>query len=464
MFGKIAKLFGANHEKIELDTEIALSGKGVLVALDRLPAIIHIADTTLHLYFEPCLDHDDTQESAGLILLDPKKYFSNISGFKKITPGEKLILGREEPDQVLFFDYSDRVAMRHLLIEFKEEEILFKDLATDTGSRLAPILEKGAAELLLTKRTHAIQGIRDMYGRALGILEPEDALEQLNHVNKILSQEAYRRPRKDGAPGALIELPDDKIPMILGDIHTNLDNLIKILSENDFFESMLSDKACLIIIGDAPHCELDGREGEMNSSLLIMDFLFLLKRLFPKNFFYLRGNHDSFSPQIRKAGINQGVLWKKKVLDTRGKVYLDAMETFYKNLPVVAIGKDFITCHAGPTKNPMALEALVNLEASDSAYYELLWTRVKSARQPAGYVASTVKNFRRGLGFKSEVALIVGHTPPTQDDTLWLHVGGIENHHVLFNSRLEGVPVFTRIGGEIKALIYRYERLASYLS
>lgn len=462
MFETLGKLFGANLECIHLEDEVTLVGKSVFVAYDGSAYKIIVADKELHLYPDPLISTPPS-EYPDLILVDPDEYSNTTYGFKRISLHKKLILGREDAEQVLFFNYSQKVAMRHLSIEFKKGGIVFKDFFTSTGSKISRIKDKTTHSLLLSKRLDSMQKICRMYGGPLKILATADALVLLDTVNKIMATEVYRRTNHAGKPGRLLEIPDDKCPIILGDIHTNLDNLICILTENNFLESLLKDKACLIIIGDAPHCEWDGLEGEMDSSLLIMDFIFKLKLLLPHNFFYLRGNHDSFSPHIRKAGINQGALWKKKVLDTRGETYFEAMQTFYQNLPMVATGKDFITCHAGPTKSPMSREEITNLQESDCGYTELLWTRVRSPRQPAGYVASTVRNFRKGLGFTEDVVLIVGHTPPTQDNTLWLDVGGIKNHHVLFDSRLEGVPVFTRIGDTVMALMYNYEKLISAL-
>lgn len=463
MFGKLKKLFGTNHEIIKLDREINLAGNSAYVENDGQPLMITVGGKILHLYPTPSLDKEaldrDANKATELLLVDPEQYFNGISGFKRIQLGNKLIIGRSDAEQVLFFSYSKRVAMRHLTVELNEGGILLKDLSSDSGSRVAPLKEDTSLCEPLTKRQSALQTIEEMYGSAYDYLEADEAYSLLVHVNTIIANEVYRCHNHEGKPGALVEIPDDKHPIILGDIHTNLDNLINILSENHFMDSLLNDKACLIILGDAAHCEFDGQEGEMDSSLLIMDFIFRLKVLLPNNFFYLRGNHDSFSPQIRKAGINQGALWKKKVVDTRGKKYLKAMQDFYTQLPMVAIGKDFITCHAGPTKNPISREELINLREGDTQYHELLWTRVKSARQPAGYVAATVKNFRRGLDYQEAVSFIVGHTPPTQDETLWIDVGGIKNHHVLFNSRLEGVPVFTRIGDSIIPLKYKYEKI-----
>ena len=462
MFATLGKLFGANLECVPLEDEVTLIGKSICVACDGSAYKVIVGDKTLHLYPEPFISTPHS-ECSDLILVDPVECENATYGFKRIVPNKKLILGREDPEQCIFFNYSNKVAMRHLSIECKKGSILFKDFATTTGSKISRIKGETTHSLLLQKRMNSIREICPLYGGPLEILDPADAIVLLDKVNKAIGTEMYRKANRAGKPGRLIEIPDDKCPIILGDIHTNLDNLICILTQNNFLESLFNDKACLIIVGDAPHCELDGREGEMDSSLLIMDFIFKLKLLLPNNFFYLRGNHDSFSPHIRKAGINQGALWKKKVLDTRGEDYFDAMNTFYKNLPLVAVGKDFITCHAGPTKSPMNREEINNLQESDCGYNELLWTRVKSPRQPAGYVTSTVRNFKKGLGFTEETPLIVGHTPPTQDSTLWLDVGGIKNHHVLFNSRLEGVPVFTRIGDTVMALMYRHEKLVSVL-
>jgi hypothetical protein len=41
---------------------------------------------------------------------------------------------------------------------------------------------------------------------------------------------------------------------------------------------------------------------------------------------------------------------------------------------------------------------------------------------------------RRRLGVDPDTPFVVGHTPLSPDDTLWLDAGGIENHHVLFGA------------------------------
>ncbi|MES9814554.1 MAG: metallophosphoesterase, partial [Candidatus Thiodiazotropha sp.] len=107
-----------------------------------------------------------------------------------------------------------------------------------------------------------------------------------------------------------------------------MDNLLTILSHNEFLEMMGDGKAAMVFLGDAVHSEMDGKLAEMESSLLIMDLIFRLKLWFPQQVFYVRGNHDSFSEEIGKDGVPQGLLWAKEVKRVRGEAYKKAMEYF----------------------------------------------------------------------------------------------------------------------------------------
>ncbi len=74
--------------------------------------------------------------------------------------------------------------------------------------------------------------------------------------------------------------------------------------------------ANLIILGDAVHSENIDEMDKFETSMLIMDLIFQLKLKFPENVFYIRGNHDSFDPEINKNGFLQGVLFKETLLET----------------------------------------------------------------------------------------------------------------------------------------------------
>ena len=75
------------------------------------------------------------------------------------------------------------------------------------------------------------------------------------------------------------------------------------------------------------------------------------------------GNHDSFSEEIGKRGVPQGLLWEKQLKKSRGKNYKKEMQRFYDNLAYLAYSKHFICCHAGPPTSAVNLHALVNIKS-----------------------------------------------------------------------------------------------------
>ena len=87
-----------------------------------------------------------------------------------------------------------------------------------------------------------------------------------------------------------------------------MDNLLTILSHGEFLEMMGDGKPRWYSLGDAVHSEMDGQLEDMESSLLMMDLIIKLKLWFPQQIFYVRGNHDSFSAEIGKEGVPQGLL------------------------------------------------------------------------------------------------------------------------------------------------------------
>jgi hypothetical protein len=126
-------------------------------------------------------------------------------------------------------------------------------------------------------------------------LPPEGALANLTKVSQILKKEPLRPRNSEGMPGGVVSFPRKMIPIIPGDLHAQVDNLLTILSHNEFLEMMGDGKAAMVFLGDAVHSEMSDELEEMKSSLLIMDLIFRLKLWFPQQVFYVRGNHDSFS-------------------------------------------------------------------------------------------------------------------------------------------------------------------------
>jgi hypothetical protein len=63
------------------------------------------------------------------------------------------------------------------------------------------------------------------------------------------------------------------------------------------------------------------------------------------------------------------------------------------------------------------------------------------------------------MDLKPETPVIVGHTPITNDDTLWERVGDIDNHHVLYGGDSRWVGVITQFGKKMYPFRYPTEKL-----
>ena len=260
------------------------------------------------------------------------------------------------------------------------------------------------------------------------------------------------------------ELPDNVTPILVGDLHARVDNLLTILSENAFLDSLEKGTAALIILGDAVHPEEPGRLEEMDSSLLMMDLIFRLKLRFPDQVHYLIGNHDSFLHEIMKQGVPQGLLWEKHVASSRGEAYKTELELFYQLSPLLVLAKEFIACHAGPARRKISRQILVDVHQFPDIVHDMTWNRIRTTAFPAGYTRSDVRQFRKGLEVGSDIPFIVGHHPCSMDETLWLNVGQINQHHVVVSSRSDHIGIFTRIDGKMVPQIYPAEPLTTWLN
>ncbi len=69
--------------------------------------------------------------------------------------------------------------------------------------------------------------MRNIYGGDIKPLSHSKALSTITEVNELLKDESFRPKDTRGLPGGLLELPDNMIPIIVGDLHGQVDNLIK---------------------------------------------------------------------------------------------------------------------------------------------------------------------------------------------------------------------------------------------
>ena len=361
-------------------------------------------------------------------------------------------------------NFPKDIAARHLSIYNDEGRLVFKNLDDGRGTCISPLIKSKDFNRINKWRFAKLKRIRDIIGGKINPLSETDSLQLIKNVNKLLETEAYRPYDRNGKPGGIVALPKDVIPFLVGDLHAKTDNLLVILSQNGFIEAMKRGKAILIILGDAVHPEDADQLEEMQSSMLIMDLIFKLKIRFPKQVFYLRGNHDSYSDELAKMGIPQGVVWENALIDARGKNYRDEMQRFYDLLPYIAYSDNFAACHAAPPTSSVSFKDLVNIKSNQYLANELINNRLRTPNKPAGYFKRDIKNFRKCLGLKSDTPVIVGHTPVSNDDTLWERVGDIDNHHVIYGGDNRWVGVITMIGRKMYPFRYPTEQLTPIIN
>lgn len=418
----------------------------------------------LCIYPDLKVDKRVQMRACDFILFDPERRSTGISHFLRLSPGETLAIDRNAANQKYVFGSPRDAFRRHFSAIHEGDALVFKDPISELGTYISKIDEGRDAFDLPGRRATALKRVSEIFGGPILPLPPAQALDVLRQVNQRLKDQPQCPKDSAGNPGGVLELPPHLIPILVGDLHAQTENLLKILSENAYLESLEDGKAALILLGDAVHSEQDGELEDMDSSLLIMDLIFKLKLQFPDQVFYIVGNHDSFSHDVMKQGVPQGLLWDKHVMTSRGEEYRMELELFYRQSPLVVVSQDLLACHAGPARSRVSLETLVNVRQHPGILHDITWGRIRTPRFPAGYTNGDVRRFRRSLGAKSDTPFVVGHHPYSKDGTLWLNAGHIDHHHIIISARSDRVAVLTRIDGILVPQVYPTESLRAWLN
>lgn len=362
----------------------------------------------------------------------------NIVGFARLCVGESVIIGRENSLYTQLFDLDTSVSGRHVQITNRNGDLVISPLTSDRKLSIIRIDDQDNRERIEAHRYEAFVGIQSIYGGPIDPLPPAPALALLRQINKVVSNDTFALKSKIDCAGGIIRLPDYLTPIIIGDLHGQVDNFLKILTENYLLECLYANTACLVILGDAVHSEISGEMEDMESSIVMMDLLFKLKLHFPDNIFYLRGNHDSFDPDLSKNGVSQGLIMQQFLLQKRGAEYISEMKKLYAILPYIAKNSSFYCCHAAPPMKKSTIEELVNIHERPDLIKAITTNRVKRPHALNGYNKKDVRRFRKTLEMPKGSPFIVGHTPMDPFGSYWTNVGNIKNHHIIYSGHQEG--------------------------
>jgi predicted phosphodiesterase len=279
---------------------------------------------------------------------------------------------------------------------------------------------------------------------------PLQGIELVERAISIVEADPFRPRASDGSPGGLVELPPSLRPIIIGDLHANLENLERIIDANGNRDDLEAGKAVCVIVGDVEHDDRTGHMKEMESSIVILEALFRLLDRYAGNVVYLRGNHDTFDERLRKSGIAQGLELKMTLLAARGQEYVNAVQRFFESLPVFVIGKGFVITHAGPPHGGLDRQELIDIRKYPDKYHQLMWTRVNEFHggnpSPKEYGEGDVRLALEMLNLPPDTHFIVGHNPLWGDGNttgFWKDVVGIKNHHIIYSGSGSQAPYLT---------------------
>jgi hypothetical protein len=427
-----------------------LAGSRATVARSVLPIEVIAGPRKLRVYDERIPPALAERWPQSVRIVDPDSYFSRISDFVRLSAGESKRFGPTDREAAEATEGS----FARLEIANDGDFIAVTDLESPTGTVVAPLEDPVEIDRLFRERDERIARLRNIIGGLPPEPDPAAATALLERAIAAIERNPWRPSDSRGRPGGLVELPPAVVPVIIGDLHANLDNLLVILSEGRFLDTLERGEAVFILLGDAVHPEEGADLREMDSSIAIMDTIIALIARFGERFIYVGGNHDSFSADVTKQGIAQGRLWKEKVEQLRGRPYLNLMKRFYEVLPHVVAGNGFVTCHAGPPMEVVTRERLIDINQYPRYVYQMTWNRIQSPRNPGGYTKRDVRSLQKALGKKKSEALIVSHNPREGEDTVVLELGGIKGHHLVYSAKEDRVSVFTRIDGRIVALTF----------
>lgn len=203
----------------------------------------------------------------------------------------------------------------------------------------------------------------------------------LKKVNKTLSREdPDQRPRDaSGQPGGVIYLLPDATTIIVPDIHARMELVLNVLLYEDRHGRSNLDKLStgelqVVCVGDGVHAEgraakrwalaleefkadfatHENMDDEMRESFGVMEMVMETKSSFPSTFHFLKGNHENIRNETGSGNFAygkyayEGAMVYHYVQKFYSKAFIEQYVVFEKNLPLLAIGNNFLISHAEP--------------------------------------------------------------------------------------------------------------------
>lgn len=283
-----------------------------------------------------------------------------------------------------------------------------------------------------------------------------DIKVKIRRAIRIINENSRRPRANDGSPGGLIDISGLKhFPIIVGDLHGSLRNILAIVKHEENERALKRGEAVLIIIGDAVHNDQSGHLKEMESSLLILEFIIKLICKYRESVLFIRGNHETYDERLYKGSVAQGLEMRRHFLKERGREYTALIGEFFEALPVFIIGDGYVVTHGGPIKGGVTRAELINVREVPDRYFQLLWNRLNEFRESPGlreYGGNDIRASLEKLELPLDTPFIVGHNPLWHNGNrsgVWKDIKGIKNHYIIYSNIVTRAPYLTLKEGRI---------------
>jgi hypothetical protein len=230
-------------------------------------------------------------------------------------------------------------------------------LARRLRSRLVEIVQRDAPP--------EREGYMSVLSRAIRALEDENPLI---------------RPRdSSGLPGGCLYLSHDIPTIVVPDLHARMDFFLSLMLRKascglTTLERLERGSVQVVCVGDGFHAErravqrwVDAygeymglfeehrrMDEEMRESLGVMEMVMEVKARFPCFFHFLKGNHENIANEEGEGNhpfrkfVKEGAMVSSYVWKFYGAEFLSLYYAFEKQLPLLAVGKNFLVSHAEP--------------------------------------------------------------------------------------------------------------------
>jgi len=271
--------------------------------------------------------------------------------------------------------------------------------------------------------------------------EADKYIKVLERINSILlTEDRDIRPYDSaGLPGGMLYLKKDIPTIIVPDIHARMDFVINIMLGMDTdgekrLQKIADNRLQVLCVGDGVHSEKRGAsrwtmayrefEGgyashgnmdeEMSESFDTIEMIMEMKIAYPANFHFLKGNHENIRNE--EGGGNypfvkfsfEGPMTAYYVTKFYGEDFLEKYYRFEKNLPVFAVGKNFLVSHAEPWEF-YEKDRLVEYRNDPDVIEGLTWTADDAAGD--GSVKSMIDYYIEDEEDRAKGYYFGGHRP-----------------------------------------------------